>query len=281
MSARKTIELSPPPSIETLLARRGFICGGIGNESQIVKPKVKDYRITREYNELLGHYSFRKILRHLSARVEAVRCKELLSMCDKPTLVKYEDFLVRSDILEISKNKTWTIKDQVANFGHTLEWYISKLLNEKLDAISGWGIKIEENPVGGDYDVLGFLDSIMLYIECKTSRPDNVTGSEIRNFLQRREELTPELTIMLVDTDSALNQLLDKFRGILVPKLGDLSILEIKSNVVYIENVRVMVTNNQPSIYKAILHCLRFYNRYIKNSPWATMYEPIDYIKKD
>jgi len=281
MNPRETIEFSPPPSIETLLARRGFICGGIGNETQIVKPKVKDYKITREYNELLGHYSFRKILRHLSDRVEAVPCKELLSMCAKPTLVKYEDFLVRSDILEISKNKTWTLKDQVANFGHTLEWYISNLLYEKLDAISGWGVKIEEIPVGGDYDVLGFLDSIMLYIECKISPPDNVEDGEIRNFLQRREELSPELTIMLVDTDSPLNKLLDKFRNILVPILEELSILEIKSNVVYIENVRVMVINNQPSIYKAILHCLRVYNSYIKRSPWVTTNEPTDYIKKD
>lgn len=279
---RETVTIRADSSIETLLARRGYICGGIGNETQIIKPKVKDYKITREYNELLGHYSFRKILRHLSARLEAVPCKELLSMCDKPTLVKYEDFLVRSDILEISKNKTWTIKDRVANFGYTLEWYVSKLLDEKLNAESGWGIKIEEIPVGGDYDVLGFLDSIMLYIECKISRPEDVKDREIRNFLQRREELAPELTIMLVDTDSPLNKLLDKFRNILVPTLvEELSILEIKSNVVYIENVRVMVINNQPSIYKAILHCLRVYNSYIKNSPWLTMYEPMDYIKKD
>jgi hypothetical protein len=146
---------------------------------------------------------------------------------------------------------------------------------------SGWGIKIEGIPDGGDYDVLGFLDSIMLYIECKISPPDNVEDGEIRNFLQRREELSPELTIMLVDTDSPLNKLLDKFRNILVPILGELSILEIKSNVVYIENVRVMVINSQPSIYRAILHCLRVYNRYIKNSPWSTAYETIDYLKKD
>ena len=86
---------------------------------------------------------------------------------------------------------------------------------------------------------------------------------------------------MLVDTDSPLSKLLDKFRIILEPKLEELSIKEIKSNVVYIENVRVMVINSQPSIYRAILHCLRVYNRYIKNSPWVTTNEPIDYIKKD
>lgn len=278
---RKSVTIRADSSIETLLARRGYICVGSGNETQIIKPKVEDYKINREYNELLGHYSFRKILRHLSARLEAVPYKELLSMCDKPTLDKYEDFLVRSDILEIAKNKTWTIKDQVTNFGYTLEWYVSKLVDEKLNVESGWGIKIEGIPCGGDYDVLGFLDSIMLYIECKISPPDNVEDGEIRNFLQRREELSPELTIMLVDTDSPLNKLLDKFRIILEPKLEELSIKEIKSNVVYIENVHAMVINSQPSIYRAILHCLRVYNRYIKNSPWATTYETIDYLKKD
>jgi len=247
---RKIVTIRADSSIETLLARRGYICIGRGNETQIIKPKVEDYKINREYNELLGHYSFRKILRHLSARLEAVPYKELLSMCDKPTLDKYEDFLVRSDILEIEKNKTWTIKDQVTNFGYTLEWYVSKLLDEKLNAESGWGIKIEGIPCGGDYDVLGFLNSIMLYIECKISPPDNVEDGEIRNFLQRREELSPELTIMLVDTDSPLNKLLDKFRIILEPKLEELSIKEIKSNVVYIENVRAIVINSQPSIYR-------------------------------
>ena len=48
---------------------------------------------------------------------------------------------------------------------------------EKLNVESGWGIKIEGIP-GGDYDVLGFLDSIMLYIECKISPPDNVEDGE-------------------------------------------------------------------------------------------------------
>lgn len=277
----ETTTIRADPSMETLLARRGHICVGSGNEAQIIKPKVEDYKINREYNELLGHYSFRKILRHLSAGLEAVPYKELLSMCDKPTLDEYEDFLVRSDILEIAENKTWTIKDQVTNFGYTLEWYVSKLVDEKLNVESGWGIKIEGIPGGGDYDVLGFLDSIMLYIECKISPPDNVEDGEIRNFLQRREELSPELTVMLVDSDSPLNKLLDKFRIILESKLEELSIKEIKSNVVYIENVRVMVINSQPSIYGAILHCLRIYSRYIKNSPWSTEYETIDYLKKD
>lgn len=127
---------------------------------------------------------------------------------------------------------------------------------------------------------MAFIDAVLLYIECKsgTRRPEEIEDSAIRNFLQRSQDLAPELAIMLVDTDSELDALVDRFQAILLPiqrtasNIRDLGWKPKKpfiSRVVGFDKVfygllRVFVTYSQPSILHALQACLRYYHTYVK-----------------
>lgn len=274
----KSIEFSPTPSLEELLARRGFIYTGQGNESQIVKPQVANSQMSVEYHKLLGHYTFRKILRLIAAKGEPVHDKEILSICFEPTLRKWREFLVNSGIGGISEDNSWSLKVKVDNFGHTLEWYVWKLLSNKLGALGGWNVKIAGLLAGGDFDVLAFIDSVLIYVECKSKRPEEISDSEVRNFLQRSQDLAPELAVMLTDTDSDLGALLDKFNTILIsihrisgdikdptwkPEKPPVSKVAGYRNI-YFALQRIFLTDSQPKILHALQDCLRYYHTYIK-----------------
>jgi len=277
MSAGK-LYISPDPSLEDLLARRGFRYTGQGNESQIIRPQVVNSQMAVKYHELLGHYTFRKILRLIVAKRDPVHNEEILSMCSEPTLGQFREFLVNGGIVGISKDNSWSLKVKVDSFGYTLEWYVWELLSKKLGAIGGWNVKIEGLLTGGDFDVLAFVDSVLIYVECKSKRPEEIDDSEVRNFLQRSQDLAPELAVMLTDTDSELDTLLDKFNTILLttqrirsgikdpnwkPKKPFITRVAGFRNI-YFGLQRVFLTHSQPSILHTLQDCLRYYHTYVK-----------------
>jgi hypothetical protein len=278
MSTIQTNSFTPTPSLKALLTRRGFRYLGRGDEAQIVRPKVTSNQIAKEYYDSLGDYTFRKVLRHLIARKRPVDNQEILSMCAEPTLGQVRDFLVRSAIVEVTKDERWNLKEQVDSFGYTLEWYVSQLLTRELGAISEWSVKIDGLLAGGDLDVLAFIDSVLLYIECKAKRTEEIGESEVRNFLQRSQDMAPELAIMLIDTDSELDSLLNRFQTILLPiqrVASGIRDQNWKSEKPFIAKVigfhrmyfglqRIFVTYSQPSIQHALQDCLRYYHTYVK-----------------
>ncbi len=277
MSAGK-LYISPDPSLENLLARRGFRYAGRGDEVRIIRPQVANNQMAVKYHELLGHYTFRKILRLIVAKRDPVHNEEILSMCSEPALGQFREFLLNSGIVGISEDNSWSLKVKADSFGYTLEWYVSELLSRKLGAIGGWNVKIEGLLAGGDFDVLAFVDSVLIYVECKAKRPEEINDSEVRNFLQRSQDLAPELAVMLIDTDSELDTLLDKFNTILVPTQrisSGISDPNWKPKKPFIARVagfrniyfglqRVFLTHSQPSILHTLQDCLRYYHTYVK-----------------
>ncbi|MBA7659231.1 hypothetical protein ES703_67205 [subsurface metagenome] len=275
---RVTTTISPDPSIKDLLARRGFIYAGQGDESVLIRPQIVNFQMSMKYHELLDRYSFRKILRLITARKEPVHNKELIPICSEPLLGQFKEFLVNSSIVEIDEDNSWSLKVKVDSFGYTLEWYISELLVKRLNAISSWNIKIEGLLAGGDFDILAFIDTILLCVESKAKRPEDIDDSEVRNFLQRSQDLAPELSVMLVDTDSELDALIDKFNTILLsarrismgitdrnwqPKKPFIARVAGYSNICF-GLQRIFLTHSQPSIFRNLQDCLRYYHTYIK-----------------
>jgi len=53
---------------------------------------------------------------------------------------------------------------------------------------------------------LAGLSPTLLYVETKSSRPEEIEDTEIKHFLQRGVELAPDLAILLVDTDDDLEE---------------------------------------------------------------------------
>ena len=57
---------------------------------------------------------------------------------------------------------------------------------------------------GEDYDVIANLGGIMVYVEVKSSAPSEVDDRQLAMFFERAQELTPEIAILMVDTESDL-----------------------------------------------------------------------------
>ena len=70
---------------------------------------------------------------------------------------------------------------------------------------AAWSVKLAEVPYG-NFDVLAGLPPTLLYVETKSSRPEEIEDTEIKHFLRRGVELAPVLAILLVDTDGDLEE---------------------------------------------------------------------------
>jgi len=279
------------PTIEEILAKRGFRLVGQGDEKQAIIPKVGDLTEEGEFHDFYNNYTFRKILRHLVAKGGSVHVKELKSICASSKLQYFRDFLTRSHIIKTSSDDTWELEDEVGSWGYTVEWYISRLIHDKLYYACQWGVKIDGLYAGGDYDVLSFGEGVLIYTECKSKSPNEISEKEIRYFLQRVQDLSPEIAVMLVDTDSRLYELVRHFIEILLPierlrsgikdpewKPAKPIITKLEGfNELYFYPRQVFITNSQPSILHSIQDCLRHYYTCIKLSTYFS-YVPADYL---
>src|SRR3954454_4957088 len=101
-----------------------------------------------------------------------------------------------------------------------------------------------------------------MYVECKSSHPDQVSDRELREFLQRTEELAPDLSVLLVDTDNDLGGLVEKLNDIFYSisehdrsKLSPMINAQLEYSVIDGGYVRVFVTNSRPSILRQLRRC--------------------------
>ena len=53
---------------------------------------------------------------------------------------------------------------------------------------------------------MAWLPRTLLYVETKSSRPEEIEDTVIKHFLRRGVELAPDLAILLVDTDDDLEK---------------------------------------------------------------------------
>ena len=146
--------ISPDPTVKSLLAKRGFRLIGQGDDSKLLIPKVGDLTADGEFHDFYGDYTFRKILRHLVAKGGSAHIADLKSICAETKLQDFHDFLTRSQLIRTGSDDSWELEVNVDSWGYTVEWYVSRLMSDKLDSISQWGVKIDGLYAGGDYDVL-------------------------------------------------------------------------------------------------------------------------------
>ncbi|MGB9810629.1 MAG: hypothetical protein ACPLSN_02655 [Dictyoglomus turgidum] len=186
--------------IKLFFWRRGYQIDECCQKERIILPK--DLSLEGDYFNFLSHYRFRRLLSDIihSQDNGRVNLEKLFSRWNLEEIREYWEFLVKSGILPLVNENYYFSYPYIDNFGETLEWYISGLLVKEFKMPTVWGVKIRELKGGGDFDVLSILEGYLLYIECKTSPPNNVRLREIWEFLRRREELKPKITILFIDT---------------------------------------------------------------------------------
>ena len=162
---------------------------------------------------------------------------------------------------------------------------MSKVCQKEFGASAEWSVKLKDTKYN-DYDVLAWLPPTLLYVETKSSRPQEIKDSELLHFLQRGVELAPELAVLLIDTDDDLvkSGILDRIFELMLPSVAlasGITDLDWRHDErAFIEPqrgysgisfgyFRYYVTGTKPSIETQLRKCLRHYGAHVKNSAFV------------
>jgi hypothetical protein len=145
-----------------------------------------------------------------------------------------------------------------------------------------------------DFDVLAWLPPTLVYVETKSSRPSEVTDSELKHFLQRGMDLAPDLAILLIDTDDDLDKtsLIGRLFEVMLPSVrlaSGITDPEYRHDEkpfiapqpgfpgIAFGYFRFYVTNTEPSIHTKLSICLRHYNTQVKGRSFLAG-EPVNFV---
>lgn len=213
----------------------------------------------------VGDNTFRKLLRFIFSRQVCTR-EELKHICDNDQKLDNHLARMQSKRVVVQDGSNWKKSSEyqdINDIGHTLEWYVAEWFRLSLHAAARHGVKVKGIACGGDLDVVAFVDGKRIMVECKSGNPIGIDEPQLNLFLQRSIEFSPDISILLVDTDSRIDRLIDtmnKCSG----KYGDPLILQDKHESLYWGMRRIYVTNISKSIDSSLSAVLRLYSSDIK-----------------
>lgn len=275
--------------VEATLRRRAFLVANRGDYGQTIAPHgMQPTKIVtgggclpdwdNNFYNFMCKISFRKMIRFMLAHPSGVSEKELSEALSQASSTIRERLKYLSDsgvVEEQGKSQWYLTKGAPNNFGPTFERYIKSVFEREFICSSEWGVELEGFQ-DGDFDVLALVDSALCYVECKTAQTKDISNSELRYFLQRSQDLAPEMAILLVDTEDSLETLVRNVESILTSLARKESadqnwkpskpFLREPSGFkgIYFGHRRIFVTNARPSVVSNLRLCLRFYSTWVK-----------------
>lgn len=274
-------------SIENTLKRRGYIYAGEGDTKNVILPSTQS-AMDRFYGYMASR-TFRNVLKKMARKKSSIKQADFGADCEPTRLQEYFDFLEGSDILNKELPSSFIITLDVGDFGYTLEWYVAELFKRELGCTAAWGVCINGINVGGDFDVLARVEAELAYVETKTAAPDNISNSEIRHFLQRDQELDPDISIFLIDTRDDLSGLVARFEDIITPAVVEDAVIrdpnyhhEIHQppdfGGIYHTLRRIFIVNSEPSILTSLRHCLNYYFAIVTHSTYLSRDKRMNFL---
>jgi len=184
------------PRIDILLKRRGFaVYKKEPSEDRLIPSK----KYLHSYFQMLHKYSFRLFLRDVIKHQRLFTLEQVARYATPGVTKNYLEYLI--SIKLIKKRTNALIKGPIKSFGVTLEWYIAEVFKREFGSEAVWGVKFKRPEVGGDYDVIAKFDGALLYMEVKSSPPKQIYDSEVAAFLDRVDDLSPEIAVFFMDTE--------------------------------------------------------------------------------
>ena len=244
------------PSLDILLKRRGFKVYKKEPSEDLLLPEKKYMNI---FYEKLKKYSFRLFLRDVIKHQNFFTIDKVARYATKEITSQYIDFLLKANLTESTAKGYRLKKRPIKSFGETLEWFVARLIEKEFESETIWGVKFKRPKVGGDYDLIAKIDSSILYMEIKSSPPKQIYDKEIAAFLNRVEDLSPEVSIFFMDTELRMK---DKIVPMFEAELQrhykkSVSVERIVKELFHI-NKKIFIINSKDSITANIGTVLNF-----------------------
>ena len=222
------------PSLEALLKMRSYY---VYKKEPPEFPLLPGDEYIDKYYELLERYSFRLFLRDVIKYQEGFSIEDVTRYAVKDVVGNYIEIMKEMDMIEETGGLFKLTKGPVRSFGPTLEWYVARIFEKEFRTEALWGLRFKRPNVGGDYDVIAKLDGEIIYIEVKSSPPKQVYQSEISAFYDRVNDLSPDVSVFLMDTELRMK---DK----IVPMFGEeLENRGLKNDIVRMEKELFHISN--------------------------------------
>jgi hypothetical protein len=218
------------------------------------------------FYEAFGDNTFRKLLRHIFYH-KSCSPEELKRICNSEAkLQKYLTFMAEHALI-VLEGDLWC-KDphykNIDNLGPTLEWYVAEWFRSWLQVPARHGVAIKDVADGGDLDVVAFVDSIRVMVECKSGSPAQISETEIKLFLHRAADFNPEIAVLLIDTESRIDAQIDMFNRLRAG--GDpFTVQDVHQQGLYWGARHIYVTNTRVSIADSLSAVLRLYYSKIRH----------------
>ena len=247
-----------------LLERRGYVCLRSNPTEGLGLPRDCGPEAEERFYDVMKHYSFRIFMRDVIKRRRAFRLKDLLQYCNEETVKDYINVLLETGIVKEKDPAGYRLfSDSVSSFGDTLEWFVARIFEKEFHSPSSYGIHMRNTRSGGDYDVIALVEGNLLYLEVKSSPPKHIEKSEISSFLDRVEELRPDLAVFFEDTELRLrDKIIPMFReelkrygrkGTMIRSFPD------REDHVYSIGKNLFVMNSRPDIITSIGFLLKHF----------------------
>ncbi len=274
-------------SIENTLKRRGYVCAGKGHAENVILP-CRQSDIDRFFR-YMGSRTFRQILKKIINKRCDIYHADFATECSPMKLREYLGFLENSSILTKQSVSSFSLALSVDDFGYTFEWYVSELFKRELSCTAEWGIRVKNINVGGDYDVLARVEAQLVYVETKSASPESISSSEIKHFLQRDQELDPDISIFLVDSRNDLSNLVTRFEEIITPIVVEDATIrnpdyhyKIQQHLdfggIFHLSRRIFIIRSKPAILTNLRHCLNYYFAIVTHSSYWSRSKRMNFV---
>ena len=248
------------PSLDVLLKRRGFT---IYKKEPIDGLLVPARKYQSRYYRMLHKYSFRLLLRDVIKHKDAFTHEQVTRYATRDVTKKYLEYLL-SVKLQRKKTRGYVLsKRTVKSFGETLEWYVAQVFTRELSSEAVWGVKFKRPKVGGDYDVIAKFDGALCYAEVKSSPPKQIYDSEIAAFLDRVEDLSPEIAVFLMDTELRMkDKIVPMFEKELAHRSSYLPAVTRMERELFTIQDRIFIINAKEDIVRNLQKVLSWYYKH-------------------
>lgn len=238
------------PGIDVFLRRRGF---KIYKKEPLDDLLVPAKKYLAGYYRMLHKYSFRLLLRDVIKRQQFFTLEDVTRYATPEVTGEYLDYLLSVRLIKKRPKGYALARGPITSFGATLEWFIAEILKREFGAETAWGVKFKRPKVGGDYDVIARFDGSLIYLEVKSSPPKQIYDSEIAAFLDRVDDLVPDIAVFLMDTELRMK---DKLVPMFAKELGRRyveppDVLRLERELFQIED-RVFIVNAKESLIQNI-----------------------------